>query len=329
MKAKDHAPGTLRDIWDWDGGFYLGSIPEANHTYNVVGNANEHGLIIGETTFGGLPDLAKQPGAIMDYGSLIWVTLQRAKTAREAISMMDHLCATYGYASDGESFSIADQNEVWLMELVGKGAHEKGAVWVASRLPEGYITSTANQARTRTFCQDDPINVLFAKDVVTFAQGIGLYPKASPPAGFSFSDVYDPVSFISARICEARVWHLFSAAMTPVGTPAVAGVAEQGAGQDVGLAAGGAGHPAANPMAPYLDYAQGYNLTNRMPLFVRPAEKMSANRTMEVLNPPHFPRTLPSSASTSARNIQPPAPANRLHGHLSSRRQHCSCVPAR
>mmetsp|Transcript_10305 Transcript_10305/g.19477 ORF Transcript_10305/g.19477 Transcript_10305/m.19477 type:complete len:589 (+) Transcript_10305:44-1810(+) len=249
--ASDHPEGKTRDIWDWDASTFLGTIPEVNHTYNVVGNVNEHGLIIGETTFGGLPQLdGHGTGAVIDYGSLIWVTLQRAKTAREAIAVMDHLTQTYGYASDGESFSIADPNEVWLMEMMSKGKYAKGSVWVASRVPDGYICAHANQARTRTFAQDDPDNVLFSKDVVTFAQQIGLYPASAKKEDFSFSDVFDPVSFTGARLAEARVWNLFQL-LTPAGA-----------------------------MDSYLDYAQGYNLTNRMPLFVRPEALMSLNTTM-------------------------------------------------
>jgi dipeptidase len=240
----------MREIWDWDDSVYLGTIPEANETYNVIGNINEHGLIIGETTFGGLHDLdGHGTGAIMDYGSLIWVTLQRAKTAREAIKMIDDLCTEYGYASDGESFSIADQNEIWLMELIGKGK-EKGAVWVASRVPEGFVGSTANQARTRQFVQNDPDNVLFAKDVVTFAQAKGLYPKDKPASEFSFCDAYDPISATSARLAEARVWNLF---------------------RQIG---------GADAFDQYLDYAQGRNLTNRMPLFAKASHKLSVNDTM-------------------------------------------------
>jgi hypothetical protein len=132
--AADHADGTLREIWDWDDGIFLGEIPEAPHTFNVVGNINEHGLAIAETTFGGLKQLdGHGTGAVMDYGSLVWVTLQRARTAREAISVMDELVQAHGYASDGESFSIADEDEVWLLEMIGKGAYERGAVWVAMR----------------------------------------------------------------------------------------------------------------------------------------------------------------------------------------------------
>eukprot|EP00041_Stephanoeca_diplocostata_P019616 m.426169 g.426169 ORF g.426169 m.426169 type:complete len:301 (-) comp21352_c0_seq5:2985-3887(-) len=204
--AADHAPGTMRDIWDWDASTYLGSIPEVNHTYNVVGNSNEHGVTIGETTFGGLPKYNHQPGAIMDYGSLIWVTLQRSTTAREAINVAAKLMEDYGYASDGESFSISDQNEVWLMEIFSKGPGRKGAVWVASRVPEGYICSHANQARTTTFKHDDPDNVLYSPDVVSFAVEEGLYPKTADPKDFDFSGTYDPVSFTGARLCEARVY---------------------------------------------------------------------------------------------------------------------------
>lgn len=144
----------MRQIWDWDGQYYTGEIPELNHTYNVVGNTNEWGVVITETTFGGRGDLAGQgTGAIMSYGDLIFTTLTRARTAREAIQVMDELCRLYGYESNGESFGVGDAAEVWLLELVGKGKYGKGAVWVASRVPEGYATATANQARTRTFNQ--------------------------------------------------------------------------------------------------------------------------------------------------------------------------------
>jgi hypothetical protein len=169
--------------------------------------------------------------------------------------MIDELCQTHGYASDGESFSISDGKTIWLMELIGKGA-TKGAVWVASRVPEGYVGSTANQARTRTFAQNDPANVLYSEDVVTFAQSVGLYPKDGAPEDFSFSDVYDPVSFTGARLAEARVWNLFNA-----------------------LSDGA--------FMPYLDYAQGRNLTNRMPLFAKAAHPLAVNDTMHLMRT-HF-----------------------------------------
>ena len=192
-------------------------------------------------------DGGKQVGAIMDYGSLIWVTLQRSKTAREAVKTIDHLLQTYGYSSSGESFSIGDTKEAWLMEIYPKGT-ELGAVWVASRVPDGYVGSHANQARTRTFKMDDPDNVLFAKDVVTYAQRKGWYPKDKPAEEFDFAAAYDPLSFSGARFCEARVWNIFQ--------------------------------KLAPDMEQYLDYAKGYNLSNPMPLFVKPSQKMSVNDTM-------------------------------------------------
>jgi dipeptidase len=207
----------MREVWDWDGSFYLGSVPEAEHTYNVVGNVNEHGLMIGETTFGGVGDLDGHgtPNNIIDYGSLIWMTLQRARTAREAIQTMDHLAQTYGYASDGESFSVADPTEIWIMEMMSKGKYGRGSVWVASKVPEGSICAHANQARTRTFAQNDPNNVLFSADVVTFAQSVGLYPKNASAAAFDFSAAYDPISFGGARFSDARVWNIFNLATAP------------------------------------------------------------------------------------------------------------------
>jgi dipeptidase len=250
--AAKHSKGEMRRVFDWDSGKYLGEIPEAEETYNVVGNVNEWGLIIGETTYGGIGSLSSQPGAIVDYGSLIWITLQRAKNAREAIKTMDMLMNTYGYASEGESFSIADNNETWIMEVIGKGTHEKGAVWVAQRVPDGYITAHANQARIRTFPKDDPESCLYSSDVMSFARGIGLYKGTDDE--FSFSDVYDPLTFLGARACEARVWTMFTAVM----------------GENWGKQ--------------YLDYAQGYNLTNRMPLFVKPPNggKVSVEKVMEL-----------------------------------------------
>lgn len=240
-------PYPPREVWDWDGSFYLGAIPEANGTFNVVGNANEHGLVIGETTFGGLPELdGHGTDALIDYGSLIWITLQRARTAREAIKLMHWLVTEYGYASDGESFSVMDSEEVWLMELIGKGK-ERGAVWVASRVPDGFVGSTANQARTTTFARDDPENVMFAPDVVDFARRRGLFNGTE--VDFDFSAVYDPLTFTGARFCEARVFNLFHLAT-----------------------AGG--------MDAHLDFAKGLNLTNRMPLFVKPYRPLTLNDTL-------------------------------------------------
>lgn len=251
--AANHAAGTMRDIYEWDTGRYLGQITEAAHTYNVVGNVNEYGVIIGETTFGGVQALQAQVNAKIDYGSLIWVTLQRAQTAREAISTMASLMAEYGYASEGESFSIADSKEAWIMEVIGKGEYEPGAVWVARRVPAGYMTAHANQARITTFPLNSPEDTLYSPDVISFARKIGLYPASAPDASFSFSDVYDAVTFEGARFCEARVWSFFSSVLGD-------GFSRQ-----------------------YLDYAQGYNLTNRMPLFVKPPSKVSAQAAMEMM----------------------------------------------
>lgn len=232
----------------------------------MVSNTNEHQVSIGETTFGGLevldgsdggPDFG--PGRVkavcnetygcMDYGSIIYVTLQRAKTAREAISVIDDLMQTYGYASSGESFSIADPREVWLMEIIGKGNYSQGAVWVATRIPDGFVSAHANQARTRTFPWNNPQNVRYSKDVAAFARRIGVYNGTD--ADFSFSDVYDPVTFEGARFCEARVFSFFVQVAAPE--------------EDIGT---------------YLRYVQGHDLSHRMPLYVKASRKLSVNETM-------------------------------------------------
>ncbi len=211
--AADWPVGSKLDIYDWDSGKYLGQIDQVPHTYQVVGNMNENQVIIGETTYGGRSDLQHQPGANIDYGSLIYVTLQRARTAREAIRIMADLMDEYGYASEGESFSIADPKEVWIMEVIGKGKYEKGAVWVAVRIPDGYVTAHANQARITTFEYqkqnrwDDPDAMVFnSPDVISFARKLGY---KGTDEDFSFSDFYAPVDFGGARFCEIRVWSFF------------------------------------------------------------------------------------------------------------------------
>lgn len=252
--AKMWPEGSLLDVYEWDSGKFLGKIKQAKQTYNVVGNMNEWQVAIGETTFGGRDELVDTTG-IMDYGSLIYIALQRAKTAREAIKVITDLVAEYGYYSSGESFSISDPNEVWIMEMVGKGVpeavkdkkgritwkHNKGAVWVAIRIPDGYISGHANHARITTINFSDPENCLYSPDVITFAREKGWF--TGNDKDFSFSDTYAPLDFGSARFCEARVWSGFN--------------------------------KVAKGMDKYLDYAMGLNLHNRMPLYVKPDRKLT------------------------------------------------------
>ena len=210
--------GTMRPVYSWDLGRKLGEIPEANATYNVMGNANCQGVAIGETTHGGLQELShtgwdERNGTIIDYGSLIWITLSRASSAREAIKTMAWLANTYGYASDMEGFSIADATETWYMEMIGKGEWGKGVVWVALRVPDGYISAHANQARITTFLPcDDESTCMAAPDAVSFAIERGYWKGSATDPAFSFSDTYDPVTFEGARFCEARVFSIFAQA---------------------------------------------------------------------------------------------------------------------
>ncbi len=255
--AAEHPEGSWIDIYEWDTGKYLGKIRQVKHTYRVVGNMNEYQVVIGETTFGGRPELQDTTG-ILDYGSLIYITLQRAKTAREAIKIMTDLVAEYGYYSTGESFSIADPNEVWILEMIGKGSpkkdskgkisYNKGAVWVAILIPDGYVSAHANHARITTFpfqkvnnFNDPNQTVYHSPDVISFARQNGLFKGEDKD--FSFSDVYAPLDFSGARFCEARVWAMFNRVN--------------------------------KDMAKYEDYAMGYNLKNRMPLYIKPDRKLS------------------------------------------------------
>ena len=255
-RAGTYKPGTMMPVYEWDTGRYLCEIPQAAETFETVGNMNEHSLIIAETTFGGLPILEDSTGRI-DYGSLIYITLQRARTAREAIRMIADLANTYGYASSGESFSIADRNEAWIMELVGKGCQldgqgnniRKGIVWVARRIPDGYVSGHANQSRITTFPLDDPENCLYAPDVISFAREAGLYE--GPDSDFSFCDAYAPADFGALRGCEARVWSFF--------------------------------RTVADDMDRYTDYAMGYNKENRMPLWVKPRTKISPKMLFDAM----------------------------------------------
>ena len=205
--AAVYPEGTMRDIYNWDEGEYLGQIREARRTYNVLGNINEHQVAIAETTFGGREELVDTTG-IIDYGSLIYLALQRSRTAREAIDVMTSLVAEYGYYSSGESFSIADPNEAWIMEMVGKGGKEKGAVWVAIRIPDDCISAHANQARIRKFDMKDKENVRYSKDVIKFARKMGYFNGKDED--FDFAAAYCPADFGGLRYCDARVWSFFN-----------------------------------------------------------------------------------------------------------------------
>lgn len=202
-----HAKGTMIDIHEWDTGKFLGKIEQARQTYNVIGNMNEFQLTIGETTFGGLPQLVDTTG-IIDYGSLIYLGLQRARTAREAIKVMTELVQEYGYYSSGESFTIADPNEVWIMEMIGKGPGVRGAVWVAVRIPDDCISAHANQSRIHHFDMNDKNNCMYSPDVISFAREKGLFTGVNKD--FSFADTYNPLDFGGRRFCEARVWSYFN-----------------------------------------------------------------------------------------------------------------------
>ena len=247
--AADYAEGAVREVKDWDTGKPLCTIPQVAHTYNVVGNMNEHQLTIGETTWGGRPEL--ETGEGIDYGSLIYIALERCKTAREAIKCMTDLAAEYGYASSGETFSIADPNEVWMMELIGKGKVEKGAVWVATRVPDDCIAAHANQARFTTINFKDKENWMWSKDVVKFARKQGYY-TGKKDEDFNFQEAYAPYDFSGLYVCEARVWSFF--------------------------------RKFSGDMDKYFDFASGKTFVEtggkyageRMPLYIKPNHKVSA-----------------------------------------------------
>ena len=238
--AAMHLPGDKRLIHEWDTGKELGSIPEVRQTYNVIGNINEHQVTIAETTFTGRPELVDTTG-VMDYGSLIYVALQRSRTAKEAIKVMSDLVKEHGYYSSGESFTIADPTEVWVMEMIGKGPGNRGAVWVAVRIPDDCISAHANQARIRQFPLDDPENCLYSPDVISFAREQGYFEGKN--TDFSFADAYCPLDFGAIRYCEARVWSFYNRFCTG--------------------------------MEKYLPYIQGDKQAQRMPLYVKPDRKLS------------------------------------------------------
>jgi len=239
--------GAMLDIYEWDTGKWLGRIPQARRTYNVVGNMNEFQVSIGETTFGGRSELVN-PKGLIDYGSLIYIALQRSTTAREAIKVMTELVNEHGYYSSGESFSIVDANEAWILELIGKGPNVKGAVWVAHRIPDGYVSGHANQARITTFALNDKENVLYAPDVITFAREKGYF--SGKDADFDFSAAYNPLDFGGIRFCDGRVWSLFRRV---------------------------------NPsMDKYITYIKGES-TERMPLYVKPENKLAVSDVMHLM----------------------------------------------
>jgi dipeptidase len=247
-----HRAGAMRDIIEWDTGKLLGRIPQAPVTYRVVGNMNEYQVAIGETTFGGREELAG-PSGVIDYGSLMFIALERARTAREAIAVIGGLVATYGYASEGESFSISDPEEAWIFEIIGKGEKQVGAVWVARRIPDGAISGHANQARIRTFPLHDPQSCLYAKDVIAFARAKGWY--SGKDEDFSFADIYAPLNFGALRFCESRVWSVFRRAAPSLGlTP---------------------------------DMVDGSRFDKRLPLYVKPDRTLSVRDVMQLMRD-HF-----------------------------------------
>ncbi len=264
------ADGDSLKIVNWNFGRVNGYIPQVSESYQSVGYMNEHQLIFGETTFGGRFELMDR-SAIMDYDSLIFVALQRCTTAREAIKLMAELASLYGYASSGESFSIADKNEVWLMELIGKGVEmvdgvnvRKGIVYVARKVPDGYICSHANQSRITTFPLNDPENCIYSPDVISFAREMGYFD--GPDEEFSFADAYNPLEFSGMRSCDARAWSAFNILCDGEFTF-----------EDEN------GNLVTKNSYDYLDYAMGYNKENRLPLFVKPSRKIGVKDVADAM----------------------------------------------
>ncbi|WP_075590759.1 dipeptidase [Labilibacter marinus] len=243
--------GAMLDVYEWDTGKYLGKIKQASETYTVIGNINEHQVAIAETTFGGRKELRDTTG-IIDYGSLIYIALQRSKSARQAIKVMTELVAEYGYYSSGESFSIADKNEAWVMEMIGKGVGNKGAVWVARLIPDGMVSGHANQARITNFPMNDPENCLFSEDVIEFAKTQKYFDGKKK--NFSFADAYAPLDYGALRFCEARVW---------------------------------SGFRLMNPeMEKYEDYVKGES-SERLPLWIKPSKPVSYRDLQNIMRD-HF-----------------------------------------
>ncbi|MEJ2594623.1 MAG: C69 family dipeptidase [bacterium] len=276
--AGEWPAGTMMDVYEWDTGKWLGKIPQASKTYNVVGNMNENQVAIGETTYGGRSEL-RDTTAIIDYGSLIYITLQRATSARDAIKIIHELTSNYGYYSSGESFSISDKDEVWILELIGKGPGNKGMVWVARMIPDGYVSGHANQARIQTFpladgktsitsddiekVYDRKITTVYASDVISFAREQGYYKGADKK--FSFSDVYAPVDFGGARFCDIRVWTMFNKVT-------------DGMDKYWDYVKGDIEHP--EPAEEGQPLTPDNFASNRMPLWVKPKNKISVHDMM-------------------------------------------------
>jgi dipeptidase len=252
IPAGRHRPGEMVEIYDGDTGKYLGRIPQARETYAVVGYMNEHQVAIGETTFGGRDGLEYMNGGI-DYTSLMILALQRARSARQAISIMTELVETHGYASTGESFSIGDKHEAWILEMMPKGEGRKGALWVAARVPDGYVSAHANQARIRQFPLNDPENYLYSSDVIAFAREKGWFSGADKD--FSFADAYAPIDFGARRFCEGRVWSVFRRVAPSLNLP--------------------------------LDWVMGRPGAEPMPLWIKPDEPVSVEKAMELMRD-HF-----------------------------------------
>ena len=250
IPAADHPAGTMHPLYHYESNNYLGEIPEVAHTYGVVGLMNEFQVSIHETTYGGRAELTDTISGLIDYGSLMVLGLQRSKTAREAIQVMTELTEKYGYESEGESFTVADPNEAWILEMIGKGPGRKGTVWVAVRIPDDCISGHANQSRIHQFPLKDKKNCLYAKDVISFAREKGYFNGKD--ADFSFADAYAPADFGALRYCEARIWSYYN-------------------------------KWAAEDMNPYLPYAMGDTKVQVLPLYVKPKAPLSVQDVKDMM----------------------------------------------
>ena len=272
--ARRYRKGTFLDIREWDTNKPLGRIAQAERTWRTTGNMNEWQVIIGETTWGGREEQMDTTG-IMDYGSLIYITLQRAKSAREAIETIVSLADEYGYPSEGETFSIADTEEAWIMDLVGKGSpsadapvgSHPGIAWVARRIPDGYVCAHANQARIRQFPQNDPENCLYDKGMIEYARACGWFEGADEE--FSFREAFCPLDFGTVRGCDARVWSAFNILGKGV-------FSYEENGKEI-----------SRPSSDWLNYAMGYDLSGDLPLFVKPSGKVTPKAVADVMRD-HF-----------------------------------------